>query len=394
MKTFIYCFALGLIICYTSYSQDLPQCGTTEYWEEILNEDSLTRLRVQENEKLIRITYDTKQIPIQKLIIIPVVVHVVWNTPDQNVSDAQILSQINVLNEDFRRMLGTNGYNNKKIGADTKVEFRLAQKDKQGRKINGITRVQTTVPFFTNKGPDKDRVKFSSKGGADAWDARHYLNLWVCKLRTNLLGYATFPGGASNLDGVVIGYEYFGDKVGTTNPPHNLGRTSTHEIGHWLNLYHTFRGGCPNTNCLDEGDFVCDTPPVASATQGCPKSRISCGDSTLIDDYMDYSTDACMNLFTLGQNYRIRITLDAIRDKIASSPALDNETFTIFGEHVGSYSYVLDKDFSIQGTGPYSPFRVDVGSSVSLDARNGSSVVLGYNTRIIKGAGFVVTIDH
>ena len=167
---------------------------------------------------------------------IPIVVHVVWNTPQQNISDGQINSQIDVLNRDYRHT--NSDVNNTSapflpLTADARVEFFLANVDPNGAPTTGIERRQTTVASF---GSD-DAVKAQATGGADAWPADRYLNMWVCQLGGGLLGYAQFPGGPAATDGVVILHSAFGT-TGTAAPPFHLGRTATHEIGHWLNLNH------------------------------------------------------------------------------------------------------------------------------------------------------------
>ncbi len=164
------------------------------------------------------------------VITIPVVVHVVYNTTAQNVSQAQIQSQIDRLNLDYRK-LNTDWTNTPSVWqslvTDYQIEFCLASRDPNGNSTTGIIRKQTsTTSFSTN-----DNVKRAANGGDDAWPAASYLNLWVCNLSGGVLGYAQFPGGAAATDGVVINYTAFGS-TGTAAAPYNLGRTATHEIGH------------------------------------------------------------------------------------------------------------------------------------------------------------------
>ena len=384
---------LVLLTNLTCTAQLMDWCGTTEYFVSMMNENPKIKRQVQRNEKLTAKNVHKNLTLTTDTLFIPVVVHVVYNTADQNISDAQILSQINVLNEVYERMLGTRGYNNSPIGSNTRIEFRLAQLDPGNLPTTGIERVQTAVTEFTNSGSEKDNVKFRSKGGADAWRSTSYLNFWVCNLRSGLLGYASFPGGDAKVDGVAVTYKSFGDSVGTSiTLPYCLGRTTTHEVGHWLNLYHTFQDGCPNTNCLNEGDKVCDTPPVETPTSGCPPNRASCGGSVLINDYMDYTYDACMNLITEGQNYRVRTTMDYIRNTLKQSPALTNHDFNLFGTHTGNYRYVLGRNFTINSTGTQTPFNIPSGSRVEVRARSNHKVTLGKNTKIMNGAVFKVML--
>ncbi len=181
---------------------------------------------------------------------IPVVVNVVWNTAAQNISDAQITSQIDVLNRDFRRtnadVAGTPAPF-LPLTADARIEFALATVDPNGAPTSGIRRRQTTATSFNDT---DEAMKSNASGGLDAWPTERYLNMWVCPRLTSpigdLLGYAQFPGGPAATDGVVILHSAFGT-VGTAAAPFNLGRTATHEIGHWLNLNHIW--GDDGTGC-------------------------------------------------------------------------------------------------------------------------------------------------
>jgi len=225
---------------------------------------------------------------------IPIVFHVVYRTSSENISDAQIQSQLDVLNEDFRR-LNSDADGTWSQAADTEIEFCLATVDPDGNATTGITRTSTSVSSFgTNDG-----MKFNSSGGKDAWPAGDYLNFWVCNIGGGILGYAQFPGGSAATDGVVCDYRYTGT-IGTATAPFNLGRTATHEVGHWLNLRHIWGdGGC------SVDDFVSDTPTSDGPNYGCTPSHVSCSSTDMVQNYMDYSDDACMNLYTLGQKNRM-----------------------------------------------------------------------------------------
>ena len=228
------------------------------------------------------------------IITIPVVFHVVYASSAENISDAQIQSQLDVLNDDFRR-LNADADNTWPQAADTEIEFCLASFDPQGNPSNGILRVPTTVSGFGTN----DAVKSSSSGGSDAWPAGDYLNFWVCNIGGGILGYAQFPGGSDATDGVVCGYQYTGT-IGTATSPFDLGRTATHEVGHWLNLRHIWGDGACGAS-----DFVDDTPDSDGPNYGCATGNVACSTVDMVENYMDYSDDACMNLFTQGQTDRM-----------------------------------------------------------------------------------------
>jgi ABC-type taurine transport system substrate-binding protein len=248
---------------------------------------------------------------------IPVVVHVVWNTAAQNISDAQITSQIDVLNRDFRRAnpdVSTTPAPFLPLATDARVEFSLATTDPSGAPTNGIERRQTSVTSFS----DNDAVKSAATGGMDAWPAANYLNIWVCQLGGGLLGYAQFPGGPDATDGVVILHSAFGT-TGTAAAPFNLGRTATHEIGHWLNLNHIW--GDDGTGCSGT-DNVSDTPNQAGSNTGVPTfPHVSCSNGPNGDmfmNYMDYVDDRAMVMFSAGQVTRMQACLDGVRSAIGS----------------------------------------------------------------------------
>jgi len=247
---------------------------------------------------------------------IPVVVHVVYNTPSENISNAQIKSQIAVLNRDFR---ATNKDKTKVpavwrgLVANARIRFALAAKDPDGEPTSGITRTKTTRTSFGTG----DTVKSAATGGANPWPADKYLNIWVCTLAGGLLGYAQFPGGPRKTDGVVILNTAFGTK-GTTTAPFNWGRTTTHEIGHWLNLRHIWGD---DFRC-EGSDFVADTPNQEGPNYGKPTfPHISCNNGPNGDmfmNYMDYVDDAAMFMFTPQQAARMHAALDGPRSLIGN----------------------------------------------------------------------------
>lgn len=304
---------LLMMIGFNSKSQNEP-CYFDRYQKSHKQQIHLTETMIKAGVQNLQqkvYSHDTT------LRIIPVVVHVIHDGGTNNISDAQIQSQITVLNEDFRRLLGTNGYGS---GVDTKIEFCLAKKDPQGKCTNGIVRIKS--PLSNHQTYQRSMLKQLS-----FWDNTRYLNIYVVKNINNgsgTAGYASFPGGPADEDGIVVRHDYFG-KTGTAAA--TLGRTTTHEIGHWLGLYHTFNGGCGSDPCTD-GDYVCDTPPAANPNFGCPNINSCSNDITDVNDqiqnYMDYSDDNCKNMFTDGQKQRMDITLNNIRTTIWQTWNLDS----------------------------------------------------------------------
>ena len=246
---------------------------------------------------------------------INVVVHILYHPNGAgNIPDSQVFNQIDVLNEDFQALAGSLGAN----GNDANIQFNLA----------GITRT-------------KSGQYFNDGGGywnALAWDTTQYLNIYTNTASGNL-GYAFVPNGGGVVgniaDRVVIHYTAFG-KPGSGGPPYDLGRTTTHEVGHYLGLYHTFdpQNSCPSASgCYNNGDLICDTNPEFSPNFS-PCNKSSCGSSDPTDNYMDYSDDICMMQFTSEQVNRMRCTLESWRPGLlntgpvlpgkATSPAPSN----------------------------------------------------------------------
>jgi hypothetical protein len=284
-------------------------CGTQSYTDLKKRDNKELANRVMEVESFIKrqalkITSgasgkNSSQAAVN-IIRIPVVIHVLYNTAAQDVSDAQIKSQIDALNRDFRK-INKDTINIperfKAFAADVSIEFVLATADPKGRATTGVVRKKTSVAEWLMD----DKIKFSAQGGDDAWDSKSYLNIWVGNLR-KALGYSSIVGDAAAIDGVVINRSAFGT-IGV-KAPYNAGRTAVHEVGHWLGLKHIWG----DESCGDDG--VGDTPQQGNFTAGCPSGfRTSCGNSTIGDmymNYMDFTNDACMNLFTYGQKERMR----------------------------------------------------------------------------------------
>lgn len=291
-----------MVLSFSIQSFGQRSCHTMENHERLLQEDPMFFNNLENIEQFTNQMIASGMVDAEKAVInIPVVVHVLYNTSAQNITDAQIQSQLTVLNNDFRK-LNSDWTNTPStftsVVADCEINFCLATVSPTGAATTGIIRKQTSVTSFSAN----DAMKYNSQGGSDAWNTGQYLNLWVCNLSGGLLGYAQFPGGAAATDGVVVNYTAFGT-TGTATAPYNKGRTATHEVGHWLNLRHIWGDAtCGN-------DLVSDTPVHNTSNGGCPshpKSN-SCGTSAeMFMNYMDYTDDACMYMFTAGQKARMQ----------------------------------------------------------------------------------------
>jgi hypothetical protein len=249
------------------------------------------------------------------ILTIPVVVHVVYRTPEENISDEQIKSQIVALNEDYQAKnsdLSKVPEPFKPVIGNAGIGFVLATTDPLGRPTTGITRTKTDRTGFTFT-PD-DNLKVRSKGGVDPWDTERYLNIWVAKL-DGVVEYSQFPGGSKATDGVVISHTAFGTS-GTAKAPNNRGRGATHSIAHYLNVLHIWGDA---QNCAGN-DFVADTPPQEKPNFGKPTfPRISCNNSPNGDmfmNFLDYVDDDSMYMFTRGQVLRMRETLQGPRRRL------------------------------------------------------------------------------
>ena len=276
------------------------RCGTMAAHMALLESYAPYRARQAELEQL---TVARRELAaaVPKRVTVDVVVNVVYQTDEQNVSSAQIKSQIDVLNRDYT---ATNPDKSKVpevwkgLVSDSRLRFRLAR----------TTRTRTTRASFTTD----DSVKRRASGGIAPYRPSSHLNLWVCALSGGVLGYAQFPGGPPATDGVVIDYRAFGTQ-GSAQAPFNLGRTATHEVGHYFNLRHIWG----DTEDCSGSDLVADTPNAAGPNFGTPSfPTVTCSNGPNGDmfmNYMDYVDDAAMFLFTSQQVVRMRTTLDSAR---------------------------------------------------------------------------------
>ena len=326
MKNKLFLIAIGVLLNFGfAIAQEL-RCGTSEKMEsqlaanpqlsEIRHDiESFTQRYIQEHDG---------ENHNRAVVTIPVVVHVVYKTSSQNISDAQIQSQIDVLNEDYRALntdvSGVPSVWTNRV-ADCEIQFALAVRSPEGSTTNGITRTETTVSDWGGS----DNVKFTSQGGHDAWPADDYMNIWVCNIGSGLLGYAYQPGINASLDGIVIGYRFFG-RIGSLSSSYDEGRTATHEIAHYLNLDHLWGPGGANSNCSSD-DNVSDTPRQTGPNYGCNHSypEETCGtgiNSDMFNNYMDYGNDDCLFFFTEGQKGRMLAVVNGYRSSLKDSDAL------------------------------------------------------------------------
>lgn len=309
------------------FAQQNEKCGFDSWYQEQWDNNPEFRKNVTElNQKWVQFKESGAQFKTNATYKIPVVFHIVHNGGSENISKTQIESQIQILNSAYGNTSGVN----------LDIDFFLATIDPNGECTDGITRTQSTLA-------DHDKSQESSLKNLVRWPTDKYLNIWVTRTLTsganNLLGYATFPGGSTSLDGVVLLHSATGT-TGTASFPSEGGNTAVHEVGHWLNLYHPFQGGCTGTSaatCASQGDLCCDTPPMSQAIYGCNTqgSINSCTETPtdLPDDlelYMGYQNDACIDHFTNDQKDRaiLAMTNDALRISVSSG---SNLTATGYG---------------------------------------------------------------
>jgi hypothetical protein len=306
-------------------SSDAPKqrsCGTMAVHERLLRTNPAYLASRVASENFAFETQQRAGLARTGITVIPVVVHVVYHQAQQNISDQQIQSQIDILNQDYRHLnadVASTPAVFLPLTTDARIEFALADKDPQGNPANGITRTSSNAASFS----DDDGIKSAASGGADPWPADKYLNVWtaprITSAQGDLLGYAQFPGGPAATDGVVILHSAFGN-TGTAAAPFNLGRTASHEIGHWLNLRHIW--GDDGTGCSGS-DYVDDTPNQGGPNYGTPAfPHVSCNngpDGDMFMNYMDYVDDVAMFMFTSGQVLRMQACLDSDRSTIGTT---------------------------------------------------------------------------
>ncbi len=246
-----------------------------------------------------------------------VVVHILYKNPEENISDRQVWSQIDALNRDFNKKnpnLNIIPSEFAPLIGDVGFEFCLATMDPEGNPTTGITRKETFPDNIFSR--NATWIYYSVEGGQDAWDPQKYLNIWVAETTQNIIGYGSKPGERKlGEDGVVIGIQYFGT-CGLTTRPFHLGRSGTHEVGHYFNLFHPWG---TEISC-EVDDFVADTPLQAAQYHGCPDNKsVSCGSRDITSNFMNFSFDACLAMFTKGQAQRMQAALVGARAGLLES---------------------------------------------------------------------------
>ncbi len=306
-------FLICILTSFTLGAQSpIIKCGTDERMEIQFKENP--ELQKNHENTLLNANAGSRSSVVQTIPVHVIIVHPVGQAvgTGDNLSVDHIMSQIDVLNEDFRRTNSDAGNTPAEFAAgDTEIEFCMATTDPNGQPTDGITRYATN-----NNDMAIDAIELSIKA-ATSWDHTSYMNIWVSNLSGGLLGYAYFPGTGPDRDGVVVVTGAFGGPGYATLNPYNLGRTATHEVGHYLGLYHVWR----NSGCgLDDG--IADTPIQDDEYFGCPSHpQASCGNNDMFMNYMDYVNDACMNAFSIGQGNAMQAVLNTTRSGLVASAA-------------------------------------------------------------------------
>lgn len=389
MKTLFTC--LIVLVCTSVFAQNLHRCAT-------VNAVELRNAQFPGYSKAVNNTFNAAKVHVAQKDInepdpiyrIPVVVHIVYNTPEENISNQMVYSQIARLNKDYRRLNADSVDTRSEflpVAADAGIEFYLAGTDPDGNPTGGITRTQVSradfAPDFTGTGLDD--VKQGSLDGVDSWDTDEYLNIWVCDLigtggLFQLFGFAyppatapNWPAGSnapsSDLEGVVVHYEVFGDgnplATGSLSVS-DKGRTAVHEVGHYLGLRHIW--GDPNIFLGEDGctvdDGLDDTPNASeNAAQICNFNNNTCTDSPvnlpdMIENYMDYAQDECMNIFTQDQADIMRSMLETARTDLADgsiaptgveSAGLDATEISVFpNPSNGDFQIIFSDDLTLE----------------------------------------------
>lgn len=391
----------------------IEPCGQTDYIEQlnIRFPGFKEAYEAQHQEAIRRSVSDQKNkvTPIDTIFNIPVVFHIVYRTNIENLHDSLIFSQMKVLNEAFRKMnadtINTRSIF-KPIAADARINFYLAKIDPSGNPTNGITRTKTTVSSF-HSDTYEDKMKFTSKGGIDAWDPNRYLNIWVCNNSNPsnpgslVLGFAFPPTNAAfwnansfvptSRQGVVLHYPI----VGLNNPANTGGymtdeKTAVHEVGHYLGLRHTWGDGNSFNGCnVDDGIF--DTPNTRAKHSGCNKNLNTCGAGTAGDlpdqaeNYMDYSDARCSNMFTAGQVNLMRFNLNMLRSTVPDREYVLPEPVTVYETALYPNPTSGHITLEMQVTDPQSVYKISIKDLLGQEAMVLKSTLTNLNNFELSG---------
>lgn len=381
------------------------RCATVEY-EQFLQEKNPKRSKDAQFEEWLSPlvnkykTMRTSSKSAATILTIPVVVHIIHNGEAigvaPNITDAQVQSQITVLNQDFRRMLGTpGGESTNPIAADIEIEFVLAKVDPNGNPTNGIDRINSGQSSWYDIEIDETLKP------ATIWDPAQYMNMWSVKFASvDVLGYAQFPdasglagldasGGPADTDGVVSSYDVFGSSDFSTSfllaAPYDKGRTMTHEVGHFLGLRHIWGDGTGNekkniTDC-DASDYCADTPQAGwehyscGVFDTCPTKT----GSDMVENYMDYTNDECMNIFTLDQKARIIVIMNNAARRSSLKTSTKGTAIPVFSNDA---EVKIETDYSLVNVSDCASLPTPTNKKVALTNRGTSTltaVTLNYS---------------
>ena len=401
---------LGILLPVYSYSQEITRCATMENLEEMHQEDPGLKKRMIQIEKEIE-TFLSKKDIINGIVNIPVVFHVIHDGDDigsnENIATSFLHAQIDQLNDDFRRTnsdAGNTPLEFKDEAADTRIEFCLAQIDPRGDPTSGIERIDISSLEEVSLNDCWTTAYINSNIKVPTvWDSESYLNIWVVEkieqestssgssdCFTGILGYAQFPGGNANTDGVVVMFNTVGS-IADPFPggaPFNLGRTATHEVGHWLDLEHIW--GNDGTACTGS-DLVADTPNQAGFNFGCPSHpQNTCGSNDMFMNYMDYSDDDCFNMFTQGQADRMHAAINVSRRGILSSLCHDDCPST---KVVNEYTTVdpITENIAYQASNTVLSY-ITIATNANVEYRAGASICLFPGMHVEYGSLFSACI--
>jgi len=350
-KRITYVLALASVLQFTvakAQQAEKERCSTEKYMQQQLAKNAKLQSAInkvdQEADKWLasQKQKDTNNKTNRPVITIPVVVHILYNetAPQDNLPMEQVLSQIEVLNQDYQ--FRNTDRNNippifQSVAGNVDIEFCLASRKPNGEFTDGVTRTKLPADLITFT-LDNDQIKKPELGGVAIWNRNEYLNIWVGRLEDDVLGYASSPGSTANIDGVAIGTRYFGKgNQFDLNSSYDRGRTTTHEVGHWLGLKHIWGSYTRDPKDFDDlrgcnfDDGIGDTPNSVAPYYDCPRlsDSFSCGSQDMTMNFMDYVNDACMYMFTKGQKERVLSVLNTDRKSLFNSKGCQNLSFNV-----------------------------------------------------------------